>query len=261
MTLELAFLLGRHPVAVFFALMLLSGGLAALAWRYIVAGSTPAGAARATRRRQVAWLAGLLALLVFAALATGLYRDGWQLAFDDTLAATLSEHASAGWLWAWSWLTVAGDRDLLIGLGAAVFLLLLWRRAWHEAALWLAGTAGAGLLNMLLKASFARARPEHTHGFAVADGWSFPSGHSTGAMAFYGMLAYLLVRHLPPRWRAAVAVASAMLVAAVGYSRIVLQVHYFSDVVAAFAITGAWILLCLGVRQAVAARASAGPRA
>jgi membrane-associated phospholipid phosphatase len=48
----------------------------------------------------------------------------------------------------------------------------------------------------------------HDHGFASADGFSFPSGHASGSLLVYGMLAYLVVRHSPPagtcrsrRWR------------------------------------------------------------
>ncbi|MEI2417192.1 phosphatase PAP2 family protein [Orrella sp. JC864] len=232
--------------------------LAALGWHAVR--EVPAAPTRERRRRRtrVAWLCAGLSLALFGALAWGLYRDGAQVAFDDALAGSLAQHAWPAWLRLWALLTVAGDRNLLIVLGACVLAVLLLRRRWADALVWVAGTAGAGVLNIVLKAAFARARPQHGHGYAHAEGWSFPSGHATGAMAFYVMLAYLLVRRAPPGWQGAMVTGTAMLVAAVGYSRIVLQVHYFSDVVAAFAVTFAWLVLCMAARAWACRRAAQG---
>lgn len=205
--------------------------------------------AAAGRRARAMTALAALGIAVFGIIAANVVTESRLVAFDNVLAETLAERASSAWLRALAILTVAGDRDFLLGLGAVVLAALLWRRRWIDAALWLAGTLGAAGLNVLLKSTFQRVRPEHLHGFAQELGWSFPSGHATGAMAVYGMLAYLLAGMAPVAWRKAIAVLAAALIASVGYSRVMLQVHFLSDVIAAFAVTGAWIMACVGVRE------------
>lgn len=101
----------------------------------------------------------------------------------------------------------------------------------------------AVLLNQTLKFLIQRPRPE---GFSlvVESGFSFPSGHSMVAMAFYGLLAYLAWRYEKDRilrWVWLVSLVSIVLM--VGISRIYLGVHYASDVIAGFCISAAWLVL------------------
>jgi undecaprenyl-diphosphatase len=71
---------------------------------------------------------------------------------------------------------------------------------------------------------------------------SWPSGHATSSIAFYGALAVLAARRVSAGWgRAASWVAGGLLVAAVGTSRVYLGVHYPSDVVAGLAVGGLWL--------------------
>jgi membrane-associated phospholipid phosphatase len=112
----------------------------------------------------------------------------------------------------------------------AIALWLVGRRA--LALGWTLSLAGNGLLNPALKQIFARARPVHEHGLAMETGFSFPSGHSSGSMVFYGMLLYLGIRLLPARWHPLLAAAATAVVVTVASSRIFLQVHFASDVAA-----------------------------
>ena len=68
---------------------------------------------------------------------------------------------------------------MLTTLTLAVTAALWWRRHRLLAVGWLVAMAGNGLLTKILKDVFARVRPEHVHGAAQADGFSFPSGHSS----------------------------------------------------------------------------------
>ncbi|MBQ9057626.1 MAG: phosphatase PAP2 family protein [Atopobiaceae bacterium] len=97
-------------------------------------------------------------------------------------------------------------------------------------------------LNTLLKDIVQRPRPE---GFRLIDefGYSFPSGHSMVAMAFYGLLVYLIWHYEHDRlmrwlWSGFMTAVIVM----VGISRIYLGVHYASDVLAGFAISVAWLV-------------------
>ena len=79
----------------------------------------------------------------------------------------------------------------------------------------------------------------HSAEGASAYGFSFPNGHSSGTVVAFGMLAYLGLRLLPPRWHLPV-----LLAFSVGASRIILRVHYASDVAAGFASGTAWLAAC-----------------
>lgn len=96
-------------------------------------------------------------------------------------------------------------------------------------------------LNIALKEIVHRPRPE---GFRLITetGYSFPSGHSMVAMAFYGLLAWMVWHYERDRFVRALCVSGFMLVVvAVGLSRIYLGVHYATDVMAGFCISLAWL--------------------
>lgn len=85
-----------------------------------------------------------------------------------------------------------------------------------------------------LKYLFERSRPAG-EALTVASGYSFPSGHAMISIAFYGFLAALLLKHGRGRRQAWLgAIALYVLVLLIGLSRIYLNVHYLSDVVAGF---------------------------
>lgn len=126
-----------------------------------------------------------------------------------------------------------------VTLRAAVAVLTLWllhRRAWRLAA-WSAVTAVAGgLTGLLVKVVVERARPALPEPVAHAPGFSFPSGHAMTATTSFAILLLVLLpmvhRGLRPLFWA-VAVVSVL---GVGFTRIALGVHWFSDVV------GGWTL-------------------
>ena len=105
--------------------------------------------------------------------------------------------------------------------------------------------AGNGLLNTGLKQSFGRLRPAHLQGYLAEPGLSFPSGHSSGAVVAYGMAAYLALHLLPARWHLPAMLLAVALAFNIGASRLVLQVHFASDVLAGFASGSAWLALCI----------------
>ena len=165
--------------------------------------------------------------------------------FDERLTATLARELSPAALRFFGHLTHLGDPMPLTLLVIGVGVLLLVRRHTALALGWVVACAGAGLLNQLLKRIFERVRPVHDHGFAQADGFSFPSGHTSGSLVVYGMLAYLCLRLLPPRWHLPCVLLAAALAFSIGWSRVILQVHWASDVVAGFAFGVAWLTLCI----------------
>lgn len=134
--------------------------------------------------------------------------------------------------------TGLGDDDVVLAIMAAGALgfLALGRRA---AALTLVLTVLATKVTvMLLKLAVARHRPDADAALTEAPGFSFPSGHSAGAIALYATLGFLLARELPGRGRAIALGTGIALAIGVGLSRVYLGAHYPTDVLAGW-ITGA----------------------
>lgn len=216
-----------------------------------------------TSRRLSARARALLAcsmvfgVVLFLGIVWALRSPGGSLdAFDQALARDLAQSLPKGTLQLVAIFTQLGDRAFLMGVGASVLAMLLWHRRLQLALLWVAACAGGGLLNKFLKALFERVRPEHAHGFLQAEGFSFPSGHATGAVAIYGMLAFVLTRTVAAHRHPVLLAGAFGLIAAIGLSRVLLHVHYVSDVMAGWAVTFAWIAACILVADVASRRQS-----
>ncbi|MDQ8032545.1 acid phosphatase [Bordetella genomosp. 1] len=248
---EYAVWVATHPWWFLLGVPALAGLASAAAWQLLI--GLPPGRRRTGVFLAMAGVSGL----IFLGLALAVRQEGGLVAFDLALAQALSLAMPTALLWLMSWFTHFGDRNLLTVLAIGLLLGLLWRRQFVLAAGSVAATAGGGALNWLLKHAFERVRPEHTHGFTEATGWSFPSGHASAAMAVYGFSCYLLLRLLAPRHRVICVAVSAALIAAIGVSRVLLQVHFLSDVVAGFAVSALWLALCVALTEgALKARAA-----
>lgn len=243
--------LGAHAMAVFMALLaalLLLATLLTWLWRR-----------HWLPRAQVA-LSPLAALLLnlatgllivvaaaaaFAEIAEHLGPGGRLALADEALSASIGRQVGADTVRAFALLTHLGDVRLLAGLGVVVALALLWRGQRTLALGWVLALAGNAVLNPALKRIFERVRPVHDTRWVEATGWSFPSGHTSGATVAYGMLAYLALRTLPPAWHLPAVLGATTLAFTVGSSRVFLQVHFVSDVVAGFASGTAWLMVCV----------------
>ncbi len=139
---------------------------------------------------------------------------------------------------------------VLCGVGAA--LLLYAGRKWLALA-FVAAIGGNAILNTTLKAIFERSRPLHDQAEEIARGFSFPSGHSSGSVVAYGMAAYVLIRCLSPeqaaRWSWPLVLLAAALAFTIGCSRVFIQAHFATDVLAGLASGSAWLAICIGSTQ------------
>lgn len=185
------------------------------------------------------------AAAVFAEIAEHIGPDGRIARADDLLAATLRADLGTGTLQLFAAFTHAGDTEVLATLAVGVAGALWFGGRRSLAVGWVMAIGGNAVLNPLLKGIFERVRPLHDHGFTTETSWSFPSGHSSGSMVAYGMLAYLALRLLPSRWHLPALLAAAALIFTTGCSRILLQVHFASDVVAGFASGLVWLSACV----------------
>jgi membrane-associated phospholipid phosphatase len=147
---------------------------------------------------------------------------------------------------------------------AVVGVALAWRRlSWLPLVILLLGTGGIGMINMTVKHLVSRNRPPLAEAVAGEQGFSFPSGHTTGTTVVWLLTAWLASRVLGS-WtgRLAVRTGALLMIGAVGATRVYLGVHFPSDVLAGWALGAAWaITIALVVNVWEARRtAPAGPR-
>jgi membrane-associated phospholipid phosphatase len=174
-----------------------------------------------------------------------LVQDRWRplLRVDDGARDGLHRYAlhHHGLVTAAKTLSTIGSAQVYIVLFAAVAGWLVWRRLPRLALFVVVTLVGSSILNALVKLAVDRSRPVLPDPVAHANGMSFPSGHAQSATVAAAVLLLVFLPALRGAWRPfAVAVAVAY-VAAVGFARVALGVHYVSDVLAGYVLGAAWV--------------------
>ena len=167
--------------------------------------------------------------------------------WDVEFSRWLHVHSNATLRMVFEVVTWAGNVAFLALLVAVATLWLVRRRRFNEAALLAASALGIEILNGGLKLLFHRPRPEVA--YVHLDTYSFPSGPATGSTAIYAVLFYVLAARSGRRVQVAAAAALVLLVAIIGFSRLYLEVHYLSDVVAGCSLGAAWASASLFVYE------------
>lgn len=134
------------------------------------------------------------------------------------------------------WVTTIGGTAVIGGLGLVAALILAIRRRWRSVALMVLALGSTAFALGTLKEFFLRARPLNALVTGLSDP-SFPSGHAGMAAAFFVIIAYLLIRQIKSIVAREVMIVICVLATlAIGLSRIALNVHWVSDVVAGWAL-------------------------
>jgi undecaprenyl-diphosphatase len=161
------------------------------------------------------------------------------------------------------WLQLGAEDVTALGsptvLGLTVFAVtgyLLLHGLYKNGLFIFVASIGAGVLNWVLKAAFARARPDVVPHLREVMSSSFPSGHALTSAAVFLTLGALLMRIAEGRLAKYYCIATAMFVTfLVGSSRVLLGVHYPTDVVAGWLIGMSWALVCWTVERFLERRA------
>jgi len=205
------------------------------------------------RRRDPAMATGLALTVAVAVVAAGgavlgvlayAVRSSDALrGFDEAASRWGRDHASGVTDRAIEGVTQLGETWLVV-IAGLVLVVVEWRRGRRSAAPFLLlVVAGDKLVTTLVKELADRARPT-LNPLAESLGPSFPSGHTSTAAAFFGAAALVLGRGASRRGRALLAATAVGVAVAVACSRVLLAVHWVSDVVAGLALGWAWFALC-----------------
>lgn len=182
------------------------------------------------------------ALWLFGRLANSV-ADGRIPPVDAAVLAWLEARSSPA-LDRAAILASAMGAEVVMALLVVLVVVFAWQRRWGAAFSLLVVTIGAQNLDTVLKDTFRRVRPNPVvpllRDIMPAQAWSFPSGHSMVAAAFYLFVAYVAWRVLPHRFRIVGVSALVVLVLLIGLSRLYLGVHYLTDVLAGFVAGATW---------------------
>ena len=192
-------------------------------------------------------LVSVIALWLFAGITEDVINHGSITELDLTVLQWLqARHTLLGIRIFWA-VTLLGSPVFIAVLGVVVARVLARRQQSLVMAGWSVALVGSALLERVLKLSIRRPRPDFAAQFLYDSSYSFPSGHAMNSLVAYGMLAYILVtcwaRHRAAQ--IAIIVCAALLILAIGFSRLYLGVHYLSDVAAGFAAGIFWLSICI----------------
>jgi undecaprenyl-diphosphatase len=102
----------------------------------------------------------------------------------------------------------------------------------------------------LIKILINRPRPGANLAYYLETSKSFPSGHSTVAMAFFGFVTYYIIHHVNGKGKKYLFILlGAILIGLIGFSRLYLVEHYLSDVLGGFLIGGLWLVVGITFRE------------
>ncbi|HMH02435.1 MAG TPA: phosphatase PAP2 family protein [Terriglobales bacterium] len=192
----------------------------------------------------------IMALLLFAWMAEEVLEAG-TIRFDNSIRAAVHQRASPALTVFMRGITLLGSMEVLLPAVLIVLTFLLVRGKRYEAIVLSVTMAGGVILNMVLKLSFRRVRPDPFFDLATPASYAFPSGHALLALCFYGVMVRILSDSLKSReYRWMVWVGAVLLIGLIGLSRIYLGVHHASDVLAGYAAAIVWIsAVTMVVRQ------------
>ena len=200
----------------------------------------PTAAERRWPTRRVGWVGAGAAASVVLVLAVLIVR-GWPplLRFDASVDDTI--HV---WALVTPWavrgseiLQAAGSFAACALVVAATTILLAVAHRWRAAVALVVVASLAPWVTSLLKPVVGRARPVWEHSLGSEATLSYPSGHATAGIAVYAACGVALASLMRSRaWGLGVALAFGAFGVAMGLSRLVLGVHWPSDVLGGFCV-------------------------
>jgi len=196
----------------------------------------------------VLMLAFIYVVALFAGVVEDLITSDSIVAIDAHIANLVFTLRTDLLTTIFSWITLLGKSHIIIGfIGIALVLLWIWKKSYYIFP-FLISVVGSVTFTYLGKLAMHRPRPELA--IYAEHSFSFPSGHATIAVAFYGFAGYLLM-HATQNWNRKVNILFSILfiIIAIGFSRIYLGVHYISDVWSGYLVGAMWLIIAISFSE------------
>ena len=192
----------------------------------------------------LAMIAVIAGGVVFAVLAYLIRTNAHLLGIDNGVAKWGNRHATATSTHVLNDVTQLGSIYVVVGLCVvlAVAETLRQRSVWVPLFI-VSVIGGEEILTLSVKSLADRVRPAFNPAAATL-GPSFPSGHSATATAFYATAALLIGRWRPRSVRAVITGLAAGIAVGVAATRVLLDLHWLTDVVAGLSLGWAWFAVC-----------------
>lgn len=172
--------------------------------------------------------------------------------FDETVTDFIYQYRSDTMT---NFVTIITDMGDVQAYIIIIFAVAVWFLIDKKSIRWLIQSviilATTAALNVFIKNYISRDRPDIDMRLVEASSYSYPSGHSMCALAFYGFLIYLAYTKVSHQWvRILAYISLPLLILAIGASRVYLGVHFPSDVIAGFAAGLFWLVFVIFIINA-----------
>jgi len=169
---------------------------------------------------------------------------------DHGVALWFHSHLTPAFVSVLRGITEFGSSEWIAIVLSIAVLFFVFKRWWPSLLMTVVAIPGGMLLNEWIKILVHRHRPFVDGWFVDWSGYSFASGHTIGATLLYGQLALFIIPLIKSRrGRVLVFSAATFLIVMVGFSRIALGAHYFTDVLGGMFLGASWLTLCLLVSR------------
>jgi undecaprenyl-diphosphatase len=164
-------------------------------------------------------------------------------AFDKTILLWIHSFANPTLDRIMHIVTSFNNPDIVSIVAGVALILLLWKRCYPEAKIFVIDCAGGVILSYGLKSVFGKTRPDLWQSAIEEVSFSYPSGHALGSTVLYGFLAYLFATRFP-QFSGLIYLLAVTLIGAIGFSRLYLGVHWPTDILGGYGIGFLWLTFC-----------------
>lgn len=191
-------------------------------------------------------------LLGFILAAAALALLGWLVTgpgrtyasvFDGSIRSSVRQMHSQLWTALFLITNKLGSTIYLAIIGSVAGIAFIGLRWFRPLGLFLIAMAGQAILHNGAKLLIARPRPTAMLNYPAVESFSFPSGHALSALCLYASIAWLTTNRLEnPAGKAAIWIATLVIVFLIGLSRIYIGVHHPTDVLAGWLAAAIWTI-------------------
>ena len=197
--------------------------------------------------KKIKWICFLILFLCFVMVAY-LVLEGKTDSFDNFIYGIVTFNKSDFLTGFYKFVTYFASEVMII-LVSLIFFLFLKRKRYGVLVILNAVIIFA--LNVCLKLIFMRERPFDLM-IITENGYSFPSGHAMASFGFYGFIIYLIWgMNFDKKAKIIFSILLGLLILMIGISRIYLGVHYASDVLAGYLISGAYLIIYITLSKRI----------